>query len=115
MKTEEQKNAEQKPDKKPVPTSLIFTPEAIAKVRVLARGWDRTTSWTIRELVEGALASYFAELEEFATKQAIEDVEIAKIKGKTLTGETTAQFVKRSLAEEKQRNIATGKSAAGNS
>jgi hypothetical protein len=100
----------QNPDqgRKSVPTSLILGPEIIAKVRVLARGWDRTVSWTVRDLIDGALASHYSELYEFANRQAIEDVQIAKIKKKPFTGESNAQLVKRLLAEEKERNKAEG-------
>jgi hypothetical protein len=95
-------------EKKTVPTSLVLGPEIIAKVRVLARGWDRTVSWTVRDLIDGALTTHYSDLVELANRQAIEDVQIAKIKGKTLTEETTAQMVKRILAEEKERNKAEG-------
>jgi hypothetical protein len=102
--------SKQNPDqeRKTVPTSLILGSEIIAKVRVLARAWDRTVSWTVRDLIEGALASHYSELNEFASRQAIEDVQIAKIKNKPLTVETNAQLVKRILAEEKERNKAEG-------
>jgi hypothetical protein len=101
----------QNPDqgRKAVPTSLILGPEIIAKVKVLARGWDRTVSWTVRDLIDGALAGHYSELFEFANTQAIEDVQIAKIRKKPLTGESNAQLVKRLLAEEKERNLAGGK------
>jgi hypothetical protein len=113
--TEEQKKLRLKKDGTPkeVPTGVVWPREVMAKIKVLAKGWDRTVSWTIRDLVEGALVCYFDDLERFANEQVIKEQDATKASGSISTEESSAQLVQRLLADEKARAATMKKQTVG--
>lgn len=44
---------------------ISLEPAILDQVRLLARGWDRSVAWVIRELIDASLIHYYDELVEF--------------------------------------------------
>jgi hypothetical protein len=45
----------------------------LAKIKLLARGWDRSVSWVIRELIDASMFQHEQEVEDFKEQFAEED------------------------------------------